>query len=152
MASLPVRPILDWAVESTGAAPGDVSIECDALLHGYVDPDRLEQIITNLVSNAVEHGATPFAISARPLLYSEGVTIVVSDQGKGVGAEDAERLFDRFGALASRTSSSTGLGLSISRDLARAMGGELIYRRLTAGSSFVLTLPDTRPTSTEELS
>jgi two-component system OmpR family sensor kinase len=140
MASLPLRPILGCAVEATGAGHRDVRIQCDAMLRATVDPDRLEQIITNLVSNAVEHGAAPVVVSATAVHHNNRRVVVVRDFGRGVATGDAEHLFDRFSALAARTAGSTGLGLSIARGLARAMGGDLTYQPADPGSSFILTL------------
>lgn len=139
MATLPLLPIIGWAVDSA-SADGAVRVECDPELSAHVDADRLEQIITNLVSNALEHGAAPVVVSARALAHSAGATISVSDFGQGVAVDDAQLLFERFSPLAALSSTSTGLGLSIARGLARAMGGDLTYRRGDPGSVFTLTL------------
>jgi len=139
--SVPLRPILGWAVESTTALEGEATIECDPALHSDVDPDRLEQIVANLVSNALSHGAPPVQIQAsQPARPGSGIWISVRDHGRGVDTASAARLFDRFSPLSARTSASTGLGLSIARRLARAMGGDVIYQRASPGSRFVVTL------------
>ena len=137
---LPVLPILGWAVVAATPADGpDVRIECDPHINADFDPDRLEQIVTNLVSNAITHGKAPIVITVRSTKRS--VTIAVRDFGDGVPAADVGRLFDRFTPLAARTITSSGLGLSISRGLARAMGGDLTFRRVSPGSLFVVDLP-----------
>jgi signal transduction histidine kinase len=146
MAVLPLRPILGWAIED--ASVTGVRLDCDPLLHGYVDPDRLQQIVSNLVANADQHGAAPVVVEARPVGDADGVTVSVRDEGAGVGGAEATHLFDRFAELSARTESSTGLGLSIARDLARAMAGDLIYLRTEQGSMFRLHLPGQGAAST----
>ena len=137
---LPILPIIGWAVEAATPVDGpDVRIECDPHIIADFDPDRLEQIVTNLVSNAMAHGSPPFVVTVRST--TRGVTVAVRDFGSGVPAADVDRLFDRFTPLAARTITSSGLGLSISRGLARAMGGDLTYRRVSPGSLFVVDLP-----------
>jgi signal transduction histidine kinase len=133
-----LRPILGWAVDGTSAANGDVSIDCDPLLDFMVDAGRLEQIVTNLVANALEHGVAPVLVTAT--VTGAGVSIVVRDYGDGVDRRDVAHLFERFSSLAARRSASTGLGLSIARSLARAMGGDIVYLPADPGSRFVLTL------------
>ena len=81
-AMLPLRPILGWAVEASDATEMDVSIDCDPLLHAFVDPDRLEQIVVNLVAAALEHGGAPLRVSARALADAEGAVVVVSDRAQ----------------------------------------------------------------------
>ncbi len=141
MGHMPVLPIIRWAVAASHPpSDGAVRVDCDPGLSATVDADQLEQILTNLVANGLEHGAAPVVVSARATTDATVTVISVRDSGDGVPARDAPALFDRFSALATRTSTSTGLGLSISRSLARAMGGDLIYRAGDEGSTFVLTL------------
>lgn len=137
---VPLRPVLGWAVDAVGATNGDVVVECDPLLHATVDADRLEQIVTNLVTNALAHGAAPVNVTATPLSKVSRAQVDVRDHGRGVSPDDVPHLFERFGPLAARRSESTGLGLSIARGLARAMGGDLVYTPVQPGSRFVLTL------------
>lgn len=143
--SVPLRPLLGWAVDAAGAADGEVTVECDPLLHAYVDVDRVEQIVTNLVSNALVHGAAPVTVTATGLGTRAGARVSVRDHGTGVSVGDRPHLFERFSSLAARRSSSTGLGLSIAQGLARAMGGDLVYAPGEPGSRFVLTLVDPDP-------
>ena len=140
MATLPLLPIISWAVDAGGSAGAAVRVECDPHLSAAVDADHLERIVTNLVSNALEHGAAPVVVSAEAMTNNLGATVAVRDFGEGIAPDDAGQLFDRFSALAARTSTSTGLGLFIARGLARAMGGDLTYQPADPGSLFVLTL------------
>jgi PAS domain S-box-containing protein len=98
------------------------------------DADRLDQILDNLVSNAVAHGSSPVRVTTRPA--GRQVEIVVSDAGPGVAPELHDRLFERF---ATRGGLGTGLGLHIVRELARAQGGDVTY--LVENNDFVVRLP-----------
>ena len=98
------------------------------------DPDRLAQIVENLVGNALRYGAAPVDISVE----REGriTTIVVRDAGPGISEAMRPKLFQRF---ATGSKGGTGLGLYIVRELARAQGGEASYR--ADDQAFVVSLP-----------
>lgn len=109
------------------------------------DPTRLEQIVLNLLSNAVKFtdvGRIVLQVSAAP----DGATITVSDSGRGVPPEDAERIFEDFYqgiAMEGGKHAGTGLGLSVSRRLARMLGGDIeVDSSLGRGSTFTLRLPN----------
>jgi two-component system OmpR family sensor kinase len=107
------------------------------------DPARLEQLVHNLVGNALAH--TPPGTPVRVMVAAEGDRAVlrVRDQGPGMDAEQAERVFDRFyrGSTANRDSGS-GLGLFIAASLARTFGGEAsVESAPAAGSTFTVVLP-----------
>ena len=109
------------------------------------DPDRLRQILLNLVGNAIkftpEGGSIVVACSAD----DHFVSVAVTDNGPGIDADRLENIFEPFvqvGPRYTRPSDGVGLGLAISRDLARGMGGELSVRSVPGrGSTFTLTLP-----------
>lgn len=111
------------------------------------DPRHLNQILTNLVSNALKYGAPPVEITATPA--AESVDISVRDHGEGVPAEFVPHLFERFARAdtpASRTKKGTGLGLYIVRQLAEANRGTIGYAdHPTGGSCFTVNLPMTAP-------
>ncbi|AEV83986.1 serine/threonine protein kinase [Actinoplanes sp. SE50] len=123
-----------------GVAPA--SVDCPADLTAAAQPGHLDQILTNLVSNATKYGGGVTGIVARG--GRDEVTIEVRDQGPGVPPEFRDRLFARF-ARADRTAgqvAGTGLGLYIVRELARANGGDVRYRPgRVGGSRFIVTLP-----------
>lgn len=111
-----------------------------------VDADRIAQIITNLVGNALR--ATPPGGTVRVALHPapDWVVIEVTDTGEGVGAEDLERIFERFYRGAGRRrgdGEGSGIGLTVSRRLAAAHGGTLTASSpgRGAGATFTLTLP-----------
>ena len=104
------------------------------------DPDRIRQVLRNLINNAVHYGGPNIQIR---LLEGETALILVCDNGNGIPDQDRERVFQPYQRAheARGTVGSLGLGLSISRQLARLMGGDLIYRFDDDESIFEFTLP-----------
>ena len=107
------------------------------------DRRRVEQIVTNLASNALKFGGEGVEVELAGWFDGPVAIIAVRDEGPGIGAEDRTHVFERFYRMADHERvTGTGLGLSIARDLARRMGGDLdVASRLGVGSSFVLVLP-----------
>lgn len=115
----------------------------------WVDADALRQILNNLLSNAEKYagGGKVVQVSTRARV---GTTeIRVSDQGPGISATQAERVFEPFVRLSSALdegASGTGIGLGIARELARAHGGDLVLEQdeggapAPRGATFVVTL------------
>jgi PAS domain S-box-containing protein len=109
------------------------------------DADRLQQILLNLITNAIKFTARGGSITVTCERAAGRVTIRVRDTGIGIPAEQLQRVFEPFVQLeaqpADDTSRGVGLGLAISRDLARAMGGELTAESTPdVGSVFILEL------------
>ena len=110
------------------------------------DPDRVTQILANLVDNARHATGDRGAIEIN---FQEGpqyIEVVVQDNGPGVPAPDRERIFQRL--VHGETSRGSGLGLPIARGFARAHGGDLISIDRPdhkPGGAFLLTLPNVRP-------
>lgn len=113
----------------------DVDVPPD--LAAVADPLALERVLTNLLTNAVRHGAAPIRLSA--VRKDASLRISVEDSGSGVPEELRDRLFDRFSRADSGVGS--GLGLAIARAYAHAMGGELFYREGAPGARFELVIP-----------
>lgn len=111
-----------------------------------VDPDRVRQILLNLVSNAVKFTASGSVTLRTSYEATEGLLrIEVSDTGDGISAEQQERLFKRFSQIdgsMTRAHSGTGLGLAICKGLAEAMGGRVgISSEVGVGSTFWFEIP-----------
>lgn len=107
------------------------------------DRTRLEQVLVNLLQNALEAGAMRIDITARRLADGRSVAILVRDDGPGVAAAAVARLFTPFHTSKPR---GLGLGLVISRDICRAMGGDLVLAtdgegRQNGGACFRIVLP-----------
>ncbi len=112
------------------------------------DRDRLEQILVNLLSNAVKYTGAGGSIRVEVDCSTDGHTasVRVADTGRGIPADQLDRIFEPFvqvdRATMSGSQQGVGLGLSISRGLARAMGGELSAESTFGeGSVFTLALP-----------
>ncbi|MFV1963625.1 MAG: sensor histidine kinase, partial [Acidimicrobiia bacterium] len=106
-----------------------------------VDPMRVRQILQNLISNAIKYGGPQIKVRLHD--GEQQVSVVVSDDGEGIDAEDRDRIFEPYETLHTPGSmpGSMGLGLVVSRTLARLMGGDLTYRYDNRESLFEVTLP-----------
>jgi PAS domain S-box-containing protein len=144
-----MRATLDLFTPQAGAK--DLSLTLDEDEAGgdlvlAIDPDRIRQILLNLVSNAVKFTTTGGVIlRTRFDRSAERLRIDVIDTGAGLTPEQQDRLFKRFlqidGSL-TRTQSGTGLGLAICKGLAEAMGGEIgVESEPGKGSSFWFEIP-----------
>ena len=108
-------------------------------LRALATPDRLSQVLDNLLANATEASppGTTVEVAARPTPTGSGVEVHVTDQGSGLTEEQRQRAFDRFWRAGDATGpgglGGTGLGLSIVRQLVRADGGEVELDEATGG-------------------
>jgi len=103
---------------------------------------RVLQIMMNLLVNAIRYSPEGGMIWIRPERDGDTASITVADLGKGIAAEDQERIFDKFERVDPFEPGGTGLGLYIARRLARAMGGDLVVDSAPGqGARFTLTLP-----------
>lgn len=138
--SVLVRPSLITAVESVPGGP-DVRIACPVDLRCHVQPNHLDRMLVNLISNAGRFARTEVTVRAQTS-GATTTTIAVTDDGPGVPDEFVDRLFDRFTRAASPQGSGTGLGLFITRHLAEANGGSVRYEPVpSGGASFCIELP-----------
>ena len=116
----------------------------------WADRRRLEQMLTNLVDNAVKFNREGGSVAIRHEPNGAD-SILVADTGEGIPPEHLARLFERFYRVdkaRSREMGGTGLGLAIVKHLARAHGGEVTVRSKPGqGSTFVIQLPKTRVVS-----
>lgn len=116
------------------------SIEApDDLPTVFADPTRVRQILRNLLTNLNRYGGEKRRILGGRL--GERAWVEIRDDGPGVRAEDAERIFQPYATAHSGVTGSVGIGLSVSRQLAVLMGGSLSYRRDNGESVFRLELP-----------
>lgn len=119
--------------------------QCDAALTVYADSDKLQQIVLNLLTNAIKFTPEGGRVSVRCEHDGEHVRIRVEDTGVGIPQERVAAIFDPFVQLDRTTTQAmdgVGLGLAISRDLARGMSGDLdATSELGVGSTFTVVLP-----------
>ncbi|MCE9670996.1 CHASE domain-containing protein [Myxococcus stipitatus] len=128
------------------AASIQLTVDAPGGILGRWDRLRLEQVITNLVSNALKYGnGAPVEVRVRG--GEREARLEVEDHGIGVSPEDSRRIFDRFErAVSSRHYGGLGLGLFITRQLVEALGGRIMLEsRPGQGSVFTVTLPLSGP-------
>lgn len=128
-------------VETWGDLAGDRIRLSGPSVAAISDPARVRQVLRNLVSNALRYGGDHIEVLVARTDSTASVT--VSDDGVGVPPEDEETIFEPYRRAhdAPGVTASMGLGLTISRQLARLMGGDLLYRRAEGITTFELTLP-----------
>ncbi|HMF86588.1 MAG TPA: PAS domain-containing sensor histidine kinase [Gemmatimonadaceae bacterium] len=117
------------------------ALDCVAL----GDRARVDQIVLNLLSNAIRHTAAGGSVTIKCVVSRKTAEIAVIDTGTGIPKDKLDAIFEPFVQLGRSLSSAhegMGLGLSISRDLARAMNGDLtVSSKVGEGSTFTLRLP-----------
>ncbi|HMV29866.1 MAG TPA: HAMP domain-containing sensor histidine kinase, partial [Anaerolineales bacterium] len=120
----------------------DVKCE-DGLQNIKADKNRLEQVLVNLIHNAVKFNKPGGSITLSAEPFSGGVRCAVRDTGVGVPSESLTRIFERFYRVdSSRTGSGTGLGLSISKHIIEAHGGKIWAESEEGrGSTFYFEIP-----------
>jgi two-component system OmpR family sensor kinase len=125
----------------------DANVEAEPGLFAIADPDRLLQVLTNLVTNAVRHAGPDATITLRTRHGDGRVTLQVADDGPGIPAAELPHVFDRmFRGSRARTDTAggAGLGLAIAASLTRAMGGEISAESEPGhGATFSVVLPAT---------
>lgn len=121
--------------------PGVVRVECPEDLRAWVQPDHLQQVLANLVSNAEEHAGGPTVLRAS--LAGDHVLVDVEDAGDGVPDERRGQLFRKLTRAGDPATAARGtaLGLYVVRQLAEANQGAVAYQALPGGSRFVVSLP-----------
>ena len=128
------------------ATESNVKIECEvAPMECVGDPERIGQVVTNLISNAIHYNRERGEVRLSSSAVNGSVTLAVNDTGLGIPAEDLPHLFERFYRVdksRARASGRTGLGLAICKAIVDAHGGRLeVWSELGKGSTFTLTLP-----------
>ena len=152
-APFPVRPLLEQATREcelgetftarpvwlrVSVQPGDLRADGDA--------ERMHQVISNLLENAVRHSPADGRVWLSAHAATDGVTTIeVADEGPGIPAAEAERVFERFhrvDAARAARDGGTGLGLAIARWIVDAHGGTIAVReREPHGCRVVVELP-----------
>jgi signal transduction histidine kinase len=151
--------VLDVYRQARVMANEEISVqlghEDQAIVQG--DPDRLNQLLINLMINAIKHTPAGGTVTLSLHREPEWVRITVEDTGRGIAPTDLPHIFDRFYRADNNGQSGSGLGLSIAQWIAEAHGGQItVASEFGQGSTFTLWLPrknrqgDTRPLKTSK--
>jgi len=146
-----VRPLVEYAIASLGPAAEAKRITVDACLDATpepitADPDRLQQVAWNLVSNAIKFTPSGGRVNVRLESTADELRLVVSDTGVGLGPDVAAHLFERFrqgDSSSTREHGGLGLGLGIVRHVVELHGGTVTATSggENLGSTFEVRLP-----------
>ena len=149
--SIPVNPMLAeveglCALQAKAKGLTLTVAQCEREVLVAADPERFQQILLNLITNAIKFTTTGGSIGVTCDSDASMVRVCVKDTGVGVRLLDIDRVFEPFVQIDKHLTTTSlqgvGLGLSISRELARAMHGDLTLQSTEgAGSTFTLTLP-----------
>lgn len=118
----------------------------DDELRAFIDPDALEQIITNLISNAIKYTNEDGTIEVKLYRKLGKIHLDVMDNGIGIPEKDQKRIFERFYRVEkgrSRKMGGTGLGLSIAKEMANAYKGDIVFKsKFGIGSTFTFLIDE----------
>jgi signal transduction histidine kinase len=137
-----IREVAERFSESARQSGSALRVHAPDHLIGVWDPLRVDQVLTNLVANALKFGAgKPIDVTAEG--NEAAVRVVVADHGIGIAKEKISRVFDRFErAVSGRTFGGWGLGLYIAQQAVEAHGGRIeVESELGRGATFVVQLP-----------
>jgi signal transduction histidine kinase len=148
-----LRSVLDHFRPALAAKQIEVEFAPNAPRPVLFDPDAVEQIVGNLISNVEKYGASGRYMKLASHQRGDATEIIIADRGPGLPPRERQRIFEPFYRVHSALTegvSGTGIGLSIGRDLARLHGGDLELVESERGACFRVTL-HTPPAATEGL-
>ncbi|QHS22619.1 cell wall metabolism sensor histidine kinase WalK [Virgibacillus sp. MSP4-1] len=112
-----------------------------------VDPDRMEQVLTNLIDNAIRHSDTGGEVHLRVHALEDHIEFRVEDSGTGIPEEDLPFVFERFykgdkSRVKKKGNTGTGLGLAIAKNIVDAHNGSIdVHSKRNEGTTFIFTIP-----------
>jgi two-component system, OmpR family, sensor histidine kinase ResE len=148
--SVELEPYINRVIRKFQGLAKDKGIDLSAQLeaeepHFRFDPDRIEQVLTNLIDNAIRHVPDSAAVDIKARTDERGLYFEVSDQGPGIPEEDLPFLFERFykgDKSRTRGVSGTGLGLAIAKNIIDAHRGIIsVKSKLGQGTTFSFFIP-----------
>jgi signal transduction histidine kinase len=148
----PVAALVTEAVAALQPLADDQGVTLESRLDGAltatlrVDADRVQQIFSNLIGNALKFTPTGGTITVGAAPFDDGVEFYVQDTGPGLSPEEIEHVFDRFWQARQLGSPGIGLGLSIARGMTEAHGGRIrVESEDGRGSRFLFRIPVADP-------
>ncbi|MGH8928211.1 MAG: sensor histidine kinase [Acidimicrobiia bacterium] len=134
------------AVAAVGSGK-NITIQSDSEARVFADPDRIRQVLVNLLTNAIRYGRSEIQLVVRP--RDGSVVFEVHDNGDGVPSKYQGAMWERFERGANKYNANvpgSGIGLSVARDLVCAHGGSIGYRAsdVLGGACFEFTIPSRR--------
>jgi signal transduction histidine kinase len=136
------KDVTERFAEEISRAGCSLQLDANGPVIGCWDRVRIEQVVTNLLANAIKYGGgKPIEITVNP--QDEGAHFAIRDYGIGIAADERERIFERFErAVSSRAYGGLGLGLYIARQILNAHGGSIqVESGPGSGSLFRVWLP-----------
>jgi PAS domain S-box-containing protein len=146
-----MMPLVEQAIESTSAyaAGHDVRFELEEGIPGAmvrVDPDRMIQVLTNVLSNAVRFSAADDSVTVNVSRHDQMLRVAVTDRGPGISEDFREHVFEAFARGEDedwRHRSGTGLGMSISKGIIEELGGAISFEtEVGVGTTFLIDVPE----------
>ena len=144
--------VADVVRSGTIVADGRVNIQASVMgeLVVHADPDRIKQVLLNLLDNAIKHSPHSGTVRIAGTSTDAGMVLLsVSDSGIGIPAEDVPHVFERFYRVdksRSRANGGAGLGLSIAKSIIEAHGGDIeVQSAVGVGTTFNVWLPAYQP-------
>ncbi len=137
-----VQETVELLSSAAGSGASPITTDLPPGVVGCWDRGRLEQVVTNLLTNAYRYGeGRPIRVKVRS--DGEWATLTVQDQGIGIAPKDQDRIFDRFERVAGeQVSGGLGVGLYIVKQIASAHGGTVkVHSALGEGATFVVAVP-----------
>jgi signal transduction histidine kinase len=132
--------LLDDAVTAATLEGASVRLTNTGSLDMDADAVRLRQAVDNLIRNALEHSGSSAAVRVHGERDGDVVVVTVTDSGRGIAAEDRDRIFERGTRLGA--SAGSGLGLDVVRQIVDAHGGTVrVDSALGKGATFTIVLP-----------
>jgi hypothetical protein len=139
-----LHPLIATVIEKVRFSYQDIEVDLqfsDGFPEVYADPDKMEQVLTNLVENACKY-ASPQGMRIEGHVHDDHASLAVTDAGAGIPEEDLPKVFTKFFRRELGKPTGSGLGLWISRGLVEAHGGQLTATSTPGkGTTFSFTLP-----------
>jgi signal transduction histidine kinase len=142
-----LRGLLDEAFDALAplAAEAGVSLEQvvpEGLPPAWVDADRIQQVLANLIGNAIKFTALGGTVRVSARLAGDALAVAVADTGVGIASDEIPRVFDRFWRAERSRKVGSGLGLAIAKSIVELSGGTIaLESELNVGTTVTFTIP-----------